>query len=211
MKKTGFTLLELVAVIVILGLIGLLVMPLVTNLINDNKQKAYSNQMKNIVDAASLWASSNMGLLPSEEGEVLNITLGNLKASGLVDKNIKNPLTDEYLYNDMKITITQKNGGLKYAVIESSGSRSGEIDLNEVSISLKGLATEIVEAGAQYHDKGVIAINLKGEDIDTIDIYVNNEYVKEVNLTSPGEYNIRYTVVNGSYNDSITRKVIISE
>ena len=210
MKTNGFTLLELVAVIVILALIGLLTMPLITKLINNNKDKAYNNQIINIENAAKNWGADNIYLLPDEEDETLYITLAHLKATGLIDKSIINSQTENEFLNDMKIRITYQNSGLIYEVLESSGSMTGEINLNQPTISLLG--KPIISVVGTYTEPGVIAITPKGEVIDTIDYKVDDgEFQNTLPNLSVGEHTITYKVINGDYNDTITRTVIVSE
>lgn len=212
MKKNGFTLLELIAVIVILAIIGLLTMPLITNLMNENKNKLYNNQIKNIEQAAKNWGATNMYLLPDEEDETLNITLAHLKATGFIDKDITNPDTDEKFFNDMKITITYENKGLVYRVLDSTGTSNETIILEQPTISLLGKPT--ISVIGDYVDEGVIAITPKGDAIDTIDYKIDTgEFSSSLDTTSlsAGTHTITYKVINDSYYDEITRTVIISE
>ena len=52
MKKKGFTLVELLAVIIILGLLVILVLPNVMKLFNDAKQRSFTNELKHIYSQA---------------------------------------------------------------------------------------------------------------------------------------------------------------
>ena len=57
MNKKGFTLIELIAVIVILALISLIVFPAVNSMIKNSKEKAYNVQIDEIIDAAKNYLS----------------------------------------------------------------------------------------------------------------------------------------------------------
>ncbi len=57
MNKKGFTLVELIAVIVILALISLIVFPAVNSMIKNSKEKAYNVQIDEIIDAAKNYLS----------------------------------------------------------------------------------------------------------------------------------------------------------
>ena len=52
MKKNGFTLIELIATIVILSLIAAISIPTVINVINDSREKNFKNSANNIIQAA---------------------------------------------------------------------------------------------------------------------------------------------------------------
>ena len=100
----GFTLVELLAVIIILALLGLVSIVGVTTLIGKTKTDINSSQMKSIEIAAKEWATENIDILPST-GECIYITLGDLKTYGILDDNIVNAITSEKLSDGMKIMI----------------------------------------------------------------------------------------------------------
>ncbi|MDD2434984.1 MAG: prepilin-type N-terminal cleavage/methylation domain-containing protein [Bacilli bacterium] len=64
-QEKGFTLIEL------LGVIGLIVIPSVTNLIKDSKQKIYDSQVIMIEKTAKSWAAANLDKLPEKNGTCL--------------------------------------------------------------------------------------------------------------------------------------------
>lgn len=57
MNKKGFTLVELIAVVVILALISLIVFPAVNSMIKNSKEKAYNVQIDEIINAAKNYLS----------------------------------------------------------------------------------------------------------------------------------------------------------
>lgn len=92
-NNKGFTLIELMAVIIILAVIGLIIFPSAIESINNSKDKLYKEQVKRILDAADSWASSNDSKLPSGDGEAIKITIDQLQKAGLLKKDdVKNPL-----------------------------------------------------------------------------------------------------------------------
>lgn len=66
MNKKGFTLIELIAVIVILSLIALIVFPAINSVIKDSKEKAYNEQIASIVKAAKQFSYEHSEVLPAE-------------------------------------------------------------------------------------------------------------------------------------------------
>ena len=64
MNKKGFTLVELLAVIVILGLLGALTIPLVEKIIKDNREKVHQVNVDTILNAAYDYAQTNPDYWP---------------------------------------------------------------------------------------------------------------------------------------------------
>ena len=106
MNKRGFTLVELLAIIVILSLLTLIGSTTVTKLVKNSKEKLYDAQIELIKVAAESWGSNNLDKLPVETGECKYITLKNLKTYGILEESIINPKTNKEFSDDMKIKIT---------------------------------------------------------------------------------------------------------
>ena len=64
LKKLGFTLVELLAVIVILAALALLTSTSIIKLLKGSKDDIYEVQVNLIIDAARAWANVNLNLLP---------------------------------------------------------------------------------------------------------------------------------------------------
>ena len=134
--KKGFTLIELMAVIFILGIISCIAVVAVDKTIKDNKLKLYEIQLSNLKEAARLWGDAHINLMPEENGEAISIPLLLLKQDGLLDKEYKNPKTEELFYDNMYIDISYENGVYIYNVIEDSGTKNYP-DLEYPTIILK--------------------------------------------------------------------------
>ena len=59
MKKKGFTLIELLAVIVILSVITLITIPMITNVIEESKKKAFVSSVQGILDSTDYFTMSH--------------------------------------------------------------------------------------------------------------------------------------------------------
>lgn len=116
MNKKGFTLVELLAVIVLLGIIGLIASVTISNELKENKESLYSIQIDNIKRSAQTWANSHVFELPSENGGYIVLTLGQLKAEGLSSEVI-NPLTSEPFDDSLQIKITMVENSYVYEVL----------------------------------------------------------------------------------------------
>ena len=110
--KKGFTLVEMLAVITIIGLLALLTVPAIDSMIKENKNTIYELQEQQILDALKEYASENALTLEDEN----TITLGDLKRSGLIEKNIRNPKTNQCFANDIELNITRDGNSFIYAI-----------------------------------------------------------------------------------------------
>jgi len=66
MNRKGFTLIELIAVIVILSLIAIIVFPAINSVIKNSKEKTYEQQKDTIIKAAKQLSYENTEVLPDE-------------------------------------------------------------------------------------------------------------------------------------------------
>jgi type IV pilus assembly protein PilA len=122
MKQKGFTLTELLAVIVILGVTAMIAIPAVTKSLKSYKKNLCDEQVANIKEAARVWGSDHLLELP-EEGETKTITLGDLQDNGYIDKDIKDPRnSNNEISRDITITITKKKKKYTYTVNYSCDS-----------------------------------------------------------------------------------------
>ena len=89
--KKGFTLAELIGVIVVLALISLITIPAISKILKQNKETLCETQKENILQAARAYASDNIFTLPDQD----EITLEDLIVGGYIDDKIENPATKD--------------------------------------------------------------------------------------------------------------------
>ena len=78
-NNKGFSLVELLAAVVILGLLSTIAIVSVSAILNKAEKNHYDTQQKNIVMAAQSYAQDNRNILPKEIGESRTITLQELQ------------------------------------------------------------------------------------------------------------------------------------
>lgn len=105
MNRKGFTLVELLAVIIILSLLALITSTSITKLVSDSKDDLSDVQIQLIKSAAQTWGADNLSQLPNV-GECSYITLGDLKKYGIIDSKIINPKNNQEISDDLKIKIS---------------------------------------------------------------------------------------------------------
>ena len=215
--KKGFTLIELIAAIIILGIIGLITFPIVNSIIKENKESLYQSQIKDIEKAAYDWAYMNTDLLP-ENNKYITITLLDLKKAGLIDINLRNPKTNTLIPNDVIISITSVDNKYICNVDMSSGTDL-ETPYNALApmIILNGNAVEYVEYGHAYEELGAIARGKNGNMINDINIVYqyNNSQIASIDTNQFKTYTVVYSardVIDGNtYTSNITRTIIIRD
>ena len=169
MRKNAFTLVELLGVIVILGIIGMITVPLVQRIVIENTEKAYNEQVASFEKAAKNWANSNIyGLNKCDTDTCENldrVTLKTLKDEGFLEnRDIKNPKTDEIF--DGIVIIDLKDGKYKFKYQEDLPPINGIVyrwttDRLNIGDSIEGISTvtDYKALGKKYFLKHEIVDN----------------------------------------------------
>ncbi len=212
-RLKGFSLAELLGVIVVLGIIALITFPIINNTIKNNKEKLYTSQLNEIKLSAEKWAYANLNLLPTNEDESITVTLLELKKSGYVPIDSRNPKTGELLPNDMIITITFKNNNYDIFVDGDSGTNlSNEFNENAPTIVLSGNYIEYVEINNSYEEKGAKAISKEGSEVEVnITYQENGREVGSIDVTKFSIYTVIYSATSNGYTSNITRTVVVRD
>lgn len=120
MKNRGFTLVELLAVIVIIGVVSLIVFPNIMSSLSKSREKAYDTQKNEIIAMAKKWATNNMDKLDEYHLNNTYITFSVLKEEGYMAKNkIKNPKNREEMIGCIEISYNNTNNSYDYNYYDS--------------------------------------------------------------------------------------------
>ncbi|HOO68085.1 MAG TPA: prepilin-type N-terminal cleavage/methylation domain-containing protein [Bacilli bacterium] len=93
MNKKGFTLVELLAVLIVLGIILLIAIPKIGSVLGNSKQSLYDNTVTEIERVAAEYVNSNPDVLSNTVP--FNILLTTLCSEGYISCPINNPLTGD--------------------------------------------------------------------------------------------------------------------
>lgn len=173
MKKDGFTLVELLAVIVIIGITYLIIFPSVTSFIDKSKEKSYNIQVDLIKKASKKWVADNTDeLLKNDPYHLnnINLTLTTLKKEGyLQEMFIENPKNKkimtgcvvvsyqsnknqyEYTYEDGKDTYSKNDTKENKRAEEMAGCDEKE---GYVYTYLKNSNNTLEKTGGNKNSKG---------------------------------------------------------
>jgi len=211
-KKNGFTFVELLGVITIIGILSLIAVPTIEKIVKENKEQIYQKQLDNIVLSLKNWASDNRKFLPEKDGEELTITLSNLKADGYIEYDVKNPKTNKCFDNEMLLKIVNESGNYTYSIDVKTIKESETCEFNPDApiIILKGNSVENIEINDIYVDKGVTAVDKDGNDITNNVVTVITGSGSSIDTSKlSNQYVINYTVSANGKTSTISRTVKI--
>lgn len=213
MKKNGFTLIEILAVITIIGVVSLIAMPVVQKNINNSKEQAYNTQIDMIEKAARDWSSENLMYLPELDGDSIHITLYTLMSLGYIEDSLINPLTDKYFDTETVITITKDKNKYKYDINVIFSNEKNSVDHDAPVLFLNGDYITYVEINTNYNELGITS-NPEGLAFYTHYYKNTNDYGNEIDsidVTKLGKYKVKYYASNSGKQSSITRYVIVRD
>lgn len=130
MKQKGFTLVELLAVIIILGIIALIVVPIVNDTLKEQREKLYEKQINTIEEAVEGWGAVNTDKLPNAGDPTYYIKLEDLVEQGfLKNGDIKDPRTNDIMTGCVSISFDSDYNQYVYDYINPTDeSYAGQCD-----------------------------------------------------------------------------------
>ena len=133
MKRNGFTLVELLAVIVIIGLLSSITLTRVNKFSNERKKQDYNNMVKLVEKNTGMLVSSDDDIYKKVTDKLTDInTECSISYQTLIDKDLvdereKNPITDYYIdHNSYIIVSIDNNGELKYKFVNIDEDKNAE-------------------------------------------------------------------------------------
>lgn len=139
MKKNGFTLVELLAMLVVLGIIMVIAIPNISGMLANQKLAALKNDANSMVESAKMKVAKDRLMAKPSEGECIGFSLNYLDDT---DSIVKGPNGGDYDKFDSVVVYTRKNNKYVYyvrLVEEYKGKRTG-IHFVE-STGIQGLKT----------------------------------------------------------------------
>ena len=118
-NNKGFTMVELLTVLVVLAVITAITVPVVTSVLRNSRESSYERQLENVIEAAESYGAKNIGNLP-RPGNSDTITLRTLKDEGFLEESFINPDTKKEFSDSMEIIISNDNGDITYTINEST-------------------------------------------------------------------------------------------
>lgn len=202
-NRKGFSLVELLAVIVIVGILATLAVVGVSRYLDRARIEKVSQNRKNVAMAAQLYLQSNRDLLPKNIGEAKRIPLSDLRSTNYLKEDVTNDRGEDCMENSVVRVYKYDDKDYSYTTYLYCGNdevpaedpvpvpavenfafsdkknKSGNGDLSDVrnasfSFTIKG-AKEDDTVGI-YSYRYVIYVK-KGSDAEYTEIF-NSEYLK---------------------------------
>ena len=223
LRNDGYSLIELLVVIIIITIIFLIALPLVVNILNSVRKSAFKSSAYGISKAA--YNEFSFAILNNKDIKELTFSY--------LDKiEYPNPLGYQLKYRGFKpesgTVIVNNNGKVSLALYNGKWCAEKEFDeeiirINDKNksecnltvflptIELIGDNPQYVEINTQYIDPGVIATAINGSPINNVEILIkkDNQIVTSVDTTFLNDYEIFYIVVDEYKVAEVIRKVLI--
>lgn len=231
MKRNGFTLVELLAVLIILAILFVVSVPLMTEILKQSKDTLYKKQMDTILAAAYDYSLKNINFLP-DNNKINYITLGELKYAGMVDYDLTNPENNKKFKDNLVISVNkvgtgyknddihaQKKGDYLYKVeiekLETSNTLKPLIFINGLPQNSDGNYILTLDLNQQLTEVTYTAKAINGSDLtDKVKKYIllNDLPSDNINTSTPGVYKVYYTVIDEmGYANTVVLSVIIAD
>ena len=165
MKKNGFTFIELLAMLLVLGIVMLLAIPNISGMLKNQKLDMYKQDANNMVESAKIKARNEKTLIAPKSGDCIVFSLKYLDSG---ENIVKGPNGGKYDKFDSIVVYTRKANKYKYyvrLVEDYKGKRTGIHFVD--SDNIKSLKTADVgeigdNIGLTREDKGETALNKIG-------------------------------------------------
>ncbi|MBA9025738.1 type II secretion system protein [Peribacillus huizhouensis] len=119
-NQKGLTLVELLAVIVILGIIAAIAVPSIGNIIDNSKKDAHIANAQQLISSAKLAVAANDDIVKNRP---VTVTYEQLEKAGYL-ADLTDPDDKGKLYSTAQVKITETNGKYEYTVTLIGSKRS---------------------------------------------------------------------------------------
>lgn len=199
MNNKGFTLLEIIAVTVIILMISLMIIPVIEKYIEKTKTVLSNSQISTIENAAYIYAYNFQTEIPEiNTTGVAVITVQTLISKGLIQANAFTINGETMIPTNATVVIVKHEGEIKtkYDIYSQTKPIILLRSLNEITIS----------KGTTYIEYGALLV--KFSPSTSVEVLSVSNITSNVNTTVAGNYEVQYSYTNAI---TVKRAVIVNE
>ncbi len=211
MNKKGFTLVELLAVVALLGIISVIIIPVSINTLKDAKRRAFKQQIVEIAKAAKIYYQEELAdsendhayLDLSKQSDRDKLQVKSIIKAGMVDITSNGKvdviaLNDDFCgrkeYNSKQVNLLDK--GDLYCLLADSNNGSGITNPGELLGKFNRLETRISELENEYERLAEKKIQ-KAEELQIVSDVTSNTKQRFLNTYPVGSI---YTTISSKEN-----------
>jgi prepilin-type N-terminal cleavage/methylation domain-containing protein len=163
-KLRAFTLIELMAVVLIIGILSTITVSAINYSIKNAKEKLYAEQIGRLEFGVSSWSTENTDLLPIDGTGIVFFSVDRLKDEGIVDSElIIDPRTNEELTGCMTIVYNETYKQYEYKYEELSCENVSGAYLPTITV-VNGL-NQFLEVNEEYPFPAATAVDYTGRSV----------------------------------------------
>lgn len=185
MNKKGFTLVELLAVIVILAIILAIAVPTISGLINNSRQQAYQSSEKMLAKAAKLFVATDASYMPTNIGETKEVSFNVLK-----NNNYIGPIIDPATNLNCSGSVVIKRTSLEqvdYYPILSCGSNYETENYDKSGLIANYKLNGDANDATLLSSNGVVSGPIQGPDRKTDNLLFNGNFAIDTNADNKAD------------------------
>ena len=134
-REKGFTLIELIGVIVIISVICIIVTPTIINQLNNKKEKVSSAQKQILFTAADQYLEQNKDIYQLTSGDIYCVSVSQLIADGLLKTPVIDATTGNEIDKNTNIKITVSHNENKTYDIDTTNA-CASVNSNDIQYTL---------------------------------------------------------------------------
>ena len=108
-EKNGFTLVELLAVIVVMAIIAAIGYASVSSVLGTSKDELYKQQVSQLIKAAKQWSIENIDQLPTSQTDSFSVTVQQLKEAGNISAFPEDPRNGNIMDGQINISCSNSS------------------------------------------------------------------------------------------------------
>ena len=198
-NKKGFTMVELLGVIVILGILSVVAITSVRGIINKSKKEQVKSQGKVLMMAAESYMQANKSELPKAIGEVSEVKASKLKSTRYLKNDLKDSAGESCMTDSFVRVYKYSNTGYSYIPFIYCGD-----DRAPANPTIEGPNIKVKLIGTKNKDNGQTSTNY--QNVSTVSVQINIES-KELNEITYPIMSYSYSIGIAEDNPDIFREV----